>query len=290
MIDLRLYAIVLRLAALRPGAIPVDHGDQARAALLNLIRMGDQTLSQTLHDDNAPKPYTISLIDGGRRGRDRALNFNTGDSADWRFTLLCVPAFEALLRRYILSRELPHVRIGAVEFQIVDAFASGSHPDSGSITLLALHDRWNQSPEILPHIITLDFRSPTAFNLGQDHATGDYHIRSTPDARTLFSTLRKRWIKLGGAAPGDEFDQWVSDQIEIQPLNLRTQTVYVERRPISGFFGQVNFIAFGTELRWLPVLHLLADLAFWTGVGYQTPRGMGQVRRLDQGKAYGQPS
>lgn len=290
MTDLRLYAIVLRLVALRPGAIPADHGDQVRAALLNLIRMGDQALSQALHDDNVPKPYTISLLDGGKRSRDRAMNFNVGDSADWRFTLLCEPAFEALLRRYILSRELPHVRIGAVEFQVADAFASGSHPDSGSITLPALHERWNQPPETLPHAITLDFRSPTAFNLGQDSVTGKYHIRSTPDARTLFSALRKRWIKLGGVAPGDEFDQWASDQIEIQPLNLRTQTVYVERRPISGFLGQVSFTTFGADLRWLPVLHLLADLAFWTGVGYQTPRGMGQVRRLDQGKVYGRSS
>src|SRR5437764_87842 len=118
MTDLRLYAIVLRMVALHPGAVPADHGDQARAALLNLIRTGDQALSQTLHDDNTHKPYTISLLNGGKRGRDRALNFNTGDSADWRFTLLCEPAFEALLRRYILSRELPHARIGAVEFQI----------------------------------------------------------------------------------------------------------------------------------------------------------------------------
>lgn len=286
MIDLRLYAIVLRLAALRPGAVPADHGDRARAALLNLIRMGDQALSQTLHDDNAHKPYTISLLNGGKRGGDRSLNFNTGDSADWRFTLLCEPAFEAILRRYILSRELPHVRIGAVEFQVIDAFASGNHPDSGSVRLPALLDRWNQPPETLPRRIILDFLSPTAFNLGQDRATGNYHIRSTPDARTLFSTLRKRWIKLGGAAPGDEFDRWVGDQIEVQPLNLHTQTVYVERRPVDGFLGRVSFMVYGSDLRWLPLLHLLADLTFWTGVGYQTPRGMGQVRRIDQGDGY----
>jgi len=30
------------------------------------------------------------------------------------------------------------------------------------------------------------------------------------------------------------------------------------------------------------LLHLLADLSFWTGVGYQTTRGLGQVRRVTE--------
>lgn len=287
MVDLRLYAIVLRLAALRPGAIPADHGDQARAALLNLIRTGDLSLSQVLHDENARKPYTISLLNGGTRGRDNALHFGIGDSADWRFTLLCEPAFEALLRRYIYSRALPHVRIGTIEFQITDAFASGNHPDSGSMTLTALHDRWNSPPEMLESNIVLDFLSPTAFNLGQDRVSGSYRIRSTPDARTLFSTLRKRWIKLGGTAPDDAFDVWVGERVEMHPFDLRTHTVYVERRPVDGFSGRVGFKLHGNDMRWLPLLHLLADLTFWTGVGYQTPRGMGQVRRVSPGAIHG---
>jgi len=280
MLDLRLYAIVLRLSALRPGAVPADHGDQARAALLNLIRSGDLPLSRRLHDANTRKPYTVSLLNGGKRGRDGALHFGMGDSAEWRFTLLHEPAFEALLRRYIWNQTLPHVRIGAVEFQISNAFASGSHPDSGSITLAALHERWNVAPETLPRSIVLDFLSPTAFNLGQDRASGRYRIRSTPDARTLFSTLRKHWLKLGGVAPGDEFDTWVGERVETRPLNPRAHTVFVERRPVESFSGRVSFTVHGSDVRWLPLLHLLADLAFWTGVGYQTSRGMGQVRRV----------
>ncbi len=50
--NLRLYAIVFRLAAIRPGAVPADHGDQARAALFELIRHGDLPLAQRLHDQN----------------------------------------------------------------------------------------------------------------------------------------------------------------------------------------------------------------------------------------------
>lgn len=281
--DVRLYAIVLRLAAVHQGAVPRDHGDQARAALLAIIRAGDSPLAQHLHDENTHKPYTISLLQGGKRGTDGALHFGEGDDAFWRFTLLCEPAFEALLRRYLLSRTLPHARIGVLKFAITDTYASGmSHPDSGHISITELMERWSVEPDAVSREVLLDFRSPTAFSLGRDKQTKEYRYRSLPDARTLFSSLRKRWATLGGIAPGDEFDNWVGECVETEPLSdVRSQTTIVEHRRITGFTGRVRFRVYGErELSWLPFLHLLADLAFWTGAGYQPTRGMGQVRRL----------
>lgn len=277
----RLYAVVLRLAAIHSGAVPADHGDKARAALLQLIQQGDSPLAERLHDDNAAKPYTISLIHGGRRGRDGAQHFGEGDTADWRFSLMLEPAFEAVLRRYLLDRNLPHVRIGKVRFAIIDAFASGTnHLNSGHTTIAELTDRWHISPEDLPRTLMLDFQSTTAFSLGRDPDTKEYRIRSQPDARILFSSLRKRWVKLGGADAGDAFDDWVSRHVEQESANIRNQVVYIKPRPVTGFIGQVTYRVYGTDLRWLAYLHLLADLTFWTGVGYQTTRGMGQTRRI----------
>lgn len=277
----RLYAVVLRLAAIRAGAISPDHGDQARAALFNLVRQGDSPMAEKLHDTNAHKPYTISLLQGGKRGRDNALHFGEGDTVDWRFTLLMEPAFEALLRRYLLDRSLPHVRIGAVEFAVQDAFASGmTHRDSGHISLEELTDKWNTPPEALPKRLTLDFLSPTAFSLGQDRETKESRFRSQPDGRTLFSSLRKRWKQLGGNEPGDEFDEWVGRCVETEPLRLKSQRVIIENRPVDGFFGQVRYSVYGKDIRWLSLLHLLSELTFWTGVGYQPTRGMGQTRLI----------
>lgn len=277
--ELRLYAIVFRLAALRRGAVPADHGDLARAALLNLIRRGDEALAVTIHDLNMQKPYTISLIEGGKAGSDGAHHFGEGDTADWRFSLLCEPAFEALLRRYLTDNTLPHVRLGAVRFAVTDVFASGVHPGSGHVSLLELHERWNKPPETMPRHLTLEFRSPTAFNLGSDDRSR--YFQTMPEPRLIFSGLRKKWLRLGGAAPEDAFDEWVARTVSAEPLNLSTRTVHVERVPIPGFMGKVRFRLRGEDIRWLPVLHLLADFAFWTGIGYQTTRGMGQVRRVE---------
>jgi CRISPR-associated endoribonuclease Cas6 len=278
--DSRLYAIVFRLAAMRRGAVPGEHGDLVRSALMNLFRDSDFPLAQKLHDENAAKPYTISLLRGGKRDTDHTLHFGEGDTADWRFTLLSEPTFEALLHRYLLHRNLPHVRIGAVEFAITDAFASGSrHRDSGHVSLTELTERWNYLPESLPRTVTLDFLSPTVFNIGSDPVSHERRWRLVPDARTLFSGLRKKWIKLGGVEPGDTFDEWVQQHIELEPLELHLNHRLVKKVRVPGFCGRVRFRAY-ENLRWLPLVHVLADLAFWIGVGYQTTCGMGQVRRV----------
>lgn len=36
---------------------------------------------------------------------------------------------------------LPHIRIGAVHFMVTDVFASGSHPESGSVSASELVER-----------------------------------------------------------------------------------------------------------------------------------------------------
>jgi CRISPR-associated endoribonuclease Cas6 len=41
----------------------------------------------------------------------------------------------------------------------------------------------------------------------------------------------------------------------------------------------MTYRALGADRYWLGVINLLADFAFYSGVGVQTTTGMGQVRR-----------
>lgn len=278
MTELRLYAIVLRLAALRAGAVPYHHGDFARDALFDLINKGDAELASALHDENDHKPYTIAPLNGGKRGADGAHHFGVGDEATWRFTLLREPAFEAVLRRYILSRSLPHIRLGFVEFSITDAFASnGGHPESGTSTLRELQERWNLPSEALPRTLTLDFLTPTAYNLGYDRECKQRRLHTLPTPRIVFSALRKQWLSLGGIAPADEFDQWAESNIDMAELNIQTRHTRIKGTLLPGFLGRVTYRVRRDD-RWWGVIHLLSEFAFWRGCGYQTTCGMGQVR------------
>ena len=280
---IRLYAIVLRMVVIRPGAVPTDHGGQARACLLDLIRRADKTLSAQWHDTNIHKPYTISLLqplEHTQRGADGALHCGEGDRLDWRFSLQCEPGFEAVLKRFLLSRALPHLRVGTLEFAITDVFASNSgHFASGYTTPAALLERYDCPPATLDRAIELHFTAPTVFHLGRDAETGISRYCTLPQPRLLFSTLRKKWASLGGYEPGDVFDSWVERAVNAESYRLNTTTVVVDKRHLHGFSGFVRF-RLQAEPQWWPLVHLLADLAFWTGVGYQTTRGMGQVRRI----------
>ncbi|MEZ4642602.1 MAG: CRISPR system precrRNA processing endoribonuclease RAMP protein Cas6 [Chloroflexota bacterium] len=46
-----------------------------------------------------------------------------------------------------------------------------------------------------------------------------------------------------------------------------------------GCVGWGDFVALQHDRYWNSVLNLLADFAFYSGVGYQTTVGLGQVRR-----------
>lgn len=282
MTEKRLYAIVLELAAMNPGALPTNHGDQARAALLSLIKKGDSPLAQQLHDSNEAKPYAISLIKGGKwNKREYTHNFGEGDRAEWRFTLMMEAAFEALLQKYLLNNALPHVRIGAIHFAIVGVSLSNqSHPDSGHISVAELTEGWNNHQAEYPKRIVLDFQSPTTISIGQDKESKRYRYRVFPDAKSIFSHLRKRWGKLGGMDVGDEFDQWVEKNIEAEPLSYYLVSQRIKGRKIRAFTGQVAYQYYGNDEQFLPYFNLLGDITFWTGIGYQTTYGMGQVRRL----------
>lgn len=277
-----LYAVVLRMAALKPGAVPADHRNYIRGALLNLIRAGDPQLAAELHDNNTAKAYTVALLDGHTRARNGALHFGEGHEAYWRFTLMGEPAFDALIRRYLLNNRAPHVRIGAMEFAITDAFVSGGgRPDCGYTTLADLRTKWLDTSTPLPATITLDFTSPTVFSLGR-RPDGTYQFHALPTPRHVFSVLRKRWDRLGGPAPEDDFDEWVAQTVLLEKFDIRTETVRLKGgRTVDGFTGPVTYRL--TDLsEWAGFAHLMADLSFWAGVGYQTTSGMGQVRRLAQ--------
>lgn len=134
--------------------------------------------------------------------------------------------------------------------------------------------------DALPDAIRLAFVSPTVFSLGHDKATGQYRYGSLPDVRLLFSTLRKRAALVGLPAESGDFDAWMAECARLTPLELEIVRVQVERRGIAGFVGEVQ-VDLGTDPARRAYAHTLADLAFYTGCGYQTTRGLGQVRRRD---------
>ena len=152
------------------------------------------------------------------------------------------PAFEAVLRRYILSRELPHLRIGALSSGSPDAFASSrSHIDSGRPRNGACRTL-EQAAGNAAAQFSLDFLTPTAFNLGYDHDSDESGARSiAPTPTLLFGTLRREWHQARWRRAGDEFDAWVRQaNVEIEQAGHSHRAAGVEGHPVTGFVGRVR--------------------------------------------------
>ena len=79
-----------------------------------------------------------------------------------------------------------------------------------------------------------------------------------------------------------------TDGVVIEDYDLRTHQVQFAQHPQRGFVGTCCYQLRGPDEATTPdapltvrqQLLLLAQLAFYCGVGYKTPMGMGQVRPL----------
>jgi len=123
--------------------------------------------------------------------------------------------------------------------------------------------------------IVLEFCSPTLFlNGGKD--------KNFPLPEYVFSSLLKKWKTFSEI----EMPSKIKKELrKIRAAQYRLLTVHVPftEQLITGFIGKVWYELedeMSNEIK--KALNALADFAFYSGVGYKTSIGMGQVRRITE--------
>jgi CRISPR-associated endoribonuclease Cas6 len=141
--------------------------------------------------------------------------------------------------------------------------------------------------------VMLEFGSLTTFNRmnARTKVYGDHYAR-LPLPQYVFPGLARRWQEL---APPELADVVQREQIEhyiendgviIEDYDLMTHRVNFVKHPQNGFVGTCTYVLRGPDeemtadasLSVRRQLLLLAQFAFYCGLGYKTPMGMGQVR------------
>jgi CRISPR-associated endoribonuclease Cas6 len=165
--------------------------------------------------------------------------------------------------------------------------------------------------------VTLEFGSLTTFNRtnAMNRVYGDHYAR-LPLPQYVFPGLARRWQELAppelvNVVRREQIEQYIeNDGVIIEDYDLKTHRVNFVKHPQNGFVGtciyqlrgpdeetgrtgavECRFIEHvpaptmldkeATNAAPLPVrrqLLLLAQFAFYCGLGYKTPMGMGQVR------------
>lgn len=135
-----------------------------------------------------------------------------------------------------------------------------------------------------PVTFSFELASPTAWSLGGDRGR---RVEVLPTPALFFGSLLASWNawfgeRLGRIDPG--LRDYVAEAIVVSRMNLATRMYRYQDHLQVGTVGRITYRLLDSprapEAR---ILDALADLAFFSGVGYRTTMGMGQARRLPEG-------
>lgn len=274
-----LYSLVLMLSPVREARVAATVGDQAHAAFLQTIRRVDAGLAQSLHAPDSPvRPFTVSSLRGAPPACDGQLRLLPHERLWLRITLLNSTIFQQFVSHFLRGAERPTIQLGAAEMLIHEILVTPeSHP-------WANYSSWeNLAEDAAPaEEITLAFVSPTAFGFGQK-AWGKKTI-VLPEPTLVFGSLLRTWNSL---APDHlRLDRsalmaYVEENVVVSRLNsINTRILRFRKAPQVGFTGQVTYGLLDEEPIARRQCAMLADFAFYGGVGMKTSMGMGQCKRI----------
>lgn len=271
MIDL--LSVVLTLRSRRTASLPANLGRASHALFLRLLDAADPGLATRLHDKEGPRPFTCSNLWGARPSRGQ-VTVSPEETCSLRYT-----ALTGELSQFWLERMLPalpeEVELDRQPFRVVSATVdqdehlwagTDSYQDLSAPHLLA------QAPILRQW--TLRFASPTAFR-----SKGMTVPLPLPDL--VFGSLVDRWNCWSPVALSSEVRRFASEQVAVGGYRLQTRALPFKEGGLQiGAVGYCRYVSLSGDRYWRAVLSVLADYAFFAGVGYQTTKGMGQARRL----------
>ncbi len=233
-----------------------------------------------MHQPNqAERPFTVSSLHGppGRENKQslidaqEASSFAIEKGAEYwvRITSLTKELTKILLK--IIESPPRYLQFGNLHFQVI-GISSKNHKRAGTANYMDLYQECLRRDATPPTQVGLNFISATAIrNPGRNLLF--------PLPPLIFPRLLSRWNRFSSVQidpiKAEDFDR----SIMVSGYHLRTHMLDfgTEGRKI-GFIGYCQYVkSKEPDINILRVIHLLARFSFFSGIGYGTPRGMGQV-------------
>ena len=270
-----LIAIVVHMTAEQDLLLPYHLGRAVHASILAHVAGIDAALATALHAEEGPKPLTCSDLFGGRSGAEGRL-VKAGENCALRVTGLTAPVAAALTAA-LLERQPQRWRLHDHDLRVTrivcDAVMDGW---SGRTTYEALAAAQLTRMERPDRQVTLDFYTPTTFKSGGMHVP-------VPLPDLVFGNLVDRWNSFSPIVLSPEVRRFGEEMVAISRYKLESRSVaFKEGSQRVGGVGRVTYRALGGDRYWLGVMQMLADFAFYSGVGALTTTGFGQARRADR--------
>jgi len=266
-----LTSLHITLTPTAPVTLPAWLGRATHAWFLDTVHQWDSALAVDLHEPNQDRPFTVSDLWGPGLTRQGQNRLTPGTPYSLRVTG-CRADLSALIGQ--LAQEPPAtIRLLDHPFRVngatIDPAVSSWAGQSSFETLAQRHMLAREQPRQL----TLRFASPTVFR------SNDAYL-PLPLPKLVFEGLTRQWNNLSPVTIADEVVRYADECLLISRYRLQTERVdRGQRGGLPGFTGSCSYSFRVKDRYWMGVIHLLADFAFYAGVGKQTAMGLGQVGR-----------
>lgn len=268
-----LVSLVVQVRPPETIAMPGNLGRAVNALFLRWLDDYDPQLSQYWHDFDGMKPFTCSSLVGGEREGQDTLILQADVPVWFRLTALNADIACALLAK----RDNPPESIDldgntlTIDMMTTDPNVHRWANSTDYSTLSAPYLMAKAQP---PRRVHMRFLSPTFFR--QQGMT-----TAVPLPDLVFGNLAQRWNSFSTVAVSDAVREYAQQCMAMSRYNLRSQ-VFVSKNAIRhmGGVGKATYVGVHFDRYWMSVAALLAEYAFYAGVGRATTVGGGQAQRV----------
>ncbi len=301
-----LCAALLKVRASVSGLLPAFWGTLVQGAWLRWVQEVDPELSARLHAENQERPFTCSALwlpdrpaqvrlqEAGQR-----LAIQQGQVYWLRLTLLDGAIFGSFAQKTLAlpaqeaeRASIPPLTLNGIPFDLLEMVVDeragpGEVSWSGWTSYFRLVAESQARPARRLERLTLEFDTPTGFG-GVDRPWGR-EITRVPEPSRVFGGLARRWQRfappgLAEAIEPEALTRYLEERARIEEYTLHTQRLHLRQAQLIGFVGQCTYVLppddAGDRLR--RQAHLLANFAFYAGVGHKTAQGLGRARNVER--------
>ena len=264
------HSVEFHLLATNDATLPASMGTQVQASFLNLFSKFDGALSTRLHDEPGYRPYTVSPIRGGKLSGD-TVTLRRGQSCQLRVTLLDGGTLWNALQIYFQEAGPISLRLCNTDFQLTRMLVIPTSDPTGWADSTDWHTLANLPAQ---SIITMHFETATAFSMNK------HQFCLFPEPGLVWASLLRVWNRYAPERMHIEqqtIRESIGKHVAVTACALRHAYLHFPEYAQKGFVGHCTY-RLSADLSLTAQLTSLAAFARYSGVGYKTTMGMGQVR------------
>ncbi len=268
-----LASLVVTVTSQEDTTLPLYAGRAVFGLLLRWVDAEDAGLAQALHDASGAKPYTCSdMIGMKRQGEVRILH--KGKTAWFRMTGL-----QESVARLLLQKEAIPPKTINIDGKVLDVVSmttdAQQHPWAGCTQYYELASPYLMAQADAPHYFNFSLASPTAFK--QNNLTQPLPL---PDL--VFGSLADRWQSFSTIGIHDDLRVYCKQGVVLNRFSLKSRLMRLKGDVmLGGSVGKAGYRVVRYDRYWQNMLAVLADYAFYAGIGRYTSVGLGRARRVN---------